>query len=44
MRQVLAYLEADVAMAADHTTVAWAFDLDLWGRCGQGPDDNSALR
>jgi hypothetical protein len=43
MRQVLAYVEADVAMASDHTTAAWTFDLDLWGRCGQGPDEERAL-
>ncbi len=43
MRQVPAYVEADVGMASDHTTAAWAFDLDLWGRCGQGLDENSAL-
>jgi hypothetical protein len=43
MRQVLAYIEADVGMADDHTTAVWAFDLDLWGRCGQGVDEDSAL-
>jgi hypothetical protein len=40
---VLAYLEADVGMADDHTTAAWTFDLDLWGRCGQGMDEHTAL-
>jgi hypothetical protein len=43
MRQVLAYIEADVGMASDHTTAAWTFDLPLWGRCGQGLDERSAL-
>jgi hypothetical protein len=40
---IAAYVEADARMAADHATVAWAFDLDLWGRCGQGTDEESAL-
>lgn len=43
MRRVLTYVEADVGMALDHTTVAWVFDLDLWGRCGQGVDEPTAL-
>lgn len=30
-------------MAFDHWTAAWAFDLDLWGVCGQGPDETYAL-
>lgn len=43
MRRVLAYIEDDAGLADDHSTAAWAFDLDLWGRCGQGPDEDSAL-
>lgn len=43
MRQVPVFVEADVGMAGDHTTAAWAFDLDLWGCCGQGDDEQRAL-
>jgi hypothetical protein len=43
VRSIAAYVEADARMAADHVTVAWTFDLDLWGRCGQGLDEGSAL-
>jgi hypothetical protein len=43
MRQVAAFVEADVGMASDHTTAAWVFDLDLWGRCGQRQDEQQAL-
>jgi hypothetical protein len=31
-------------MAADRAVAAWAFELDLWGRCGQGIDEDSAVR
>lgn len=44
MRQVQTYVEVDVGMADDHTTAAWTFELDLWGRCGQGWDEGSALK
>jgi hypothetical protein len=43
VQQILTYIEADAGMADDRTTAAWAFDLDLWGRCGQGLDEDSAL-
>jgi hypothetical protein len=38
------YMENDAGLAAEHASAAWVFDLDLWGRCGQGPDEGSALR
>jgi hypothetical protein len=44
MRRLPVYVETDVAMAADQAAAAWAFELDLWGRCGQGPDEDSAVR
>jgi hypothetical protein len=44
MRQVPVYVETDVAMAADQAVAAWAFELDLWGHCGQGPDEDRAVR
>lgn len=40
---MLVHVEADVRMASDHTTAAWSFDLDHWGRCGQGSDEPAAL-
>ncbi|WP_203914279.1 DinB family protein [Rhizocola hellebori] len=43
MRTVSVYVEDDVGLAFDHGTAAWVFDLDLWGVCGQGPDEPSAL-
>ena len=43
VRTVSAYLENDVGMAEDHGSAAWLFDLDFWGRCGQGHDERSAL-
>ncbi|MGH8792073.1 MAG: hypothetical protein ACRDXX_05425, partial [Stackebrandtia sp.] len=43
MRRTATYVEADVGMADDHTTAAWVFDVDLWGRCGQGPTETAAL-
>jgi hypothetical protein len=42
-RRVDAYVESGVGMAWDDTFVAWTFDLDTWGRCGQGLDEASAL-
>ncbi len=43
MRIVAAYVENDAGMAADHASAAWTFELDWWGRCGQGLDESSAL-
>lgn len=43
MRTVLAYVENDAGMGSDHASAAWAFDPDLWGRCGQGGTEQSAL-
>lgn len=37
------YVESDVGAHIDNATVAWLFDLDYWGRCGQGHDEASAL-
>jgi hypothetical protein len=36
MRQLDAYVEVGVGAHVDNAVVAWAFDLDLWGTCGQG--------
>lgn len=44
VRRVLAYVEVDVNLAGEGEAAAWAFDLDLWGYCGPGPDEDSALR
>lgn len=38
-----AYVENDAGMAQAHASAAWSFDLDHWGRCGQGGDEPSAL-
>jgi hypothetical protein len=43
MRTIRVYVESDAGMAEDHCTAAWTFDADLWGRCGQGPDEGTAL-
>ncbi len=43
MRSVSAFIEIDVGMAYDSGTAAWVFDLDLWGRCGQGTNERRAL-
>lgn len=43
IRTVRAYVENDAGMAQDHASAAWSFDLDHWGRCGQGGDEPSAL-
>lgn len=40
---VSAYVENDAGMAADNSSAAWAFDLEFWGRCGQGDDEALAL-
>ncbi|MEQ7005912.1 DinB family protein [Actinopolymorpha sp. B17G11] len=41
--RVQVYVENDVAMAFDHGSAAWSFEVDVWGRCGQGPDEAKAL-
>jgi hypothetical protein len=38
------YVETGVAMADDRAAAAWTFEPDLWGRCGQGHDEESAVR
>lgn len=43
MRKVLTYVENNAGMAFDHWSAAWVFDVDLWGYCGQGPEEESAL-
>jgi hypothetical protein len=43
VRTVLAYVEVNVGMAFDHWCAAWTFDSDLWGYCGQGPDEAAAI-
>lgn len=43
MRVVSAHVENGVGMAHDSGSAAWAYDLDLWGRCGQGRDETEAL-
>jgi hypothetical protein len=40
---VVAYVEVGVAMAADSGVAAWSYEPELWGRCGQGPDEPTAL-
>ncbi len=37
------YVENGIAMASDLGSAAWVFDIDLWGCCGQGSDEASAL-
>lgn len=37
------YVDQGAGMAADGWSAAWTFDLDRWGTCGQGPDDDAAL-
>jgi hypothetical protein len=41
--RVNAYVERGVGAQADDAVVAWAFDLDLWGVCGQGLAEDEAL-
>ena len=38
-----AYVEFGVGAHVDDAVVAWVFDLDLWGVCGQGTTEASAL-
>jgi hypothetical protein len=38
-----AYLEVGVGAHVDNAVVAWAFDLDLWGSCGQGLQETDAV-
>ncbi|MBM7786250.1 DinB family protein [Tenggerimyces flavus] len=40
---MLVYVENGVAMAFDRGSAAWTFDLDWWGVCGQGVDEEAAL-
>ncbi len=42
--QLDAYLEVGVGAHVDNAVVAWAFDLDLWGTCGQGLQETAALQ
>jgi hypothetical protein len=42
-QQLDAYLEIGVGAHIDNAVVAWAFDLDLWGTCGQGLQEASAV-
>ncbi len=37
------YVEQGVRAHADGATAAWTFALPHWGRCGEGPDERSAL-
>jgi hypothetical protein len=41
--QLDAYLEIGVGAHVDNAVVAWAFDLDLWGTCGQGLQETAAV-
>jgi hypothetical protein len=41
-QQLDAYLEIGVGAHVDNAVVAWAFDLDLWGTCGQGLHEAAA--
>ncbi len=43
VRTVRAYVENGVAMAYKRGAAAWAWDLDVWGRVGQGLDESSAV-
>jgi hypothetical protein len=38
-----AYVDQRAGMAEDGWSAAWTFDLEHWGTCGQGPDDEAAL-
>ena len=38
-----AYVDQRAGMAEDGWSAAWTFDLEHWGTCGQGPDDDAAL-
>ncbi len=37
------YVDQRAGMAVDGWSAAWTFDLEHWGTCGQGPDDDAAL-
>jgi hypothetical protein len=37
------YVEHGTSMAYDTGVVAWTFDVNNWGRCGQGEDERTAL-
>lgn len=43
MGELQAYVESGVGAHVDDAVVAWVFDLDLWGSCGQGTREASAL-
>ncbi len=43
MRSTSVYVEDGVAMASDRGSATWVFDLEFWGCCGQGSDQESAL-
>jgi hypothetical protein len=43
-QQLNAYVEVGVGAHVDNAVVAWAFDLDLWGTCGQGLQEASAVQ
>lgn len=43
MRTVEVHVENHVEMAFERGSAAWTYDVDLWGRCGQGPDEARAL-
>jgi hypothetical protein len=38
-----AYVDRHAGLAEDGWSAAWTFDLERWGTCGQGPDDDAAL-
>lgn len=38
-----AYVDRRAGMAAEDWSAAWTFDLEHWGTCGQGPDEEAAL-
>jgi uncharacterized damage-inducible protein DinB len=42
-QQLDAYVEVGVGAHLDNAVVAWAFDLDLWGTCGQGLHETAAV-
>lgn len=44
MRVVSAHVENGAGMAYDAGSAAWVYDLDLWGVCGQGREEDDALR
>ncbi len=43
MQHLSAYVEVGVGAHVDNAVVAWAFDLDLWGTCGQGLQEAAAV-